>query len=71
MTTAITIGLAAALCSACQPHIPKVEYACTAAQREAAQVEASREIDVVGASDGWTRGAIYDAALARNCVVKS
>ncbi|MDQ1921673.1 hypothetical protein [Massilia pseudoviolaceinigra] len=70
MKAAITIALAAALCSACEPPDRKVEYTCTPAQREAAQVEAQREIDVVGASGAWERGVIYDAALARNCVVK-
>lgn len=65
------IILAAALCSACAPDARiKVEYACTPAQRAAAQVEALREIDVVGASGEWQRSVIYDAALARNCVVK-
>ncbi|MCY0910878.1 MULTISPECIES: hypothetical protein [unclassified Massilia] len=65
------IILAAALCSACAPDAPvKVEYVCSSAQREAAQVEAQREISITKAWDSVIRKDLYDQALARNCVVK-
>lgn len=61
--------LAAFLCSACNHQAKPVHYNCSPAQRERVQVEAMRQIELINAWDSLARRTVFDAALARNCVV--
>lgn len=64
-----TLILVALLCAGCMVEVD--DRSCTQTQRERAQLEAQREIEILHIHAIDDRADVYKKAIGRNCVVNS